>query len=478
MPVSFLLILVPLLCVIIVNLPLGKFIRKLSFSFAALLCFLQIYLVLFYKGLLQSGTIYRLESLFKMNLAVDNLSLLLLLIIPIVSFCALLIGWFTIKDEAYKYDFISLLLLSITGMNGLVMVNDIFSMYVFLEIVSISSFIMIAFYAKLDALEGAFKYMILSVSATLLMLTAISMFFLVTGDTSFTGISSALKLHNTNIFIIISIAIFLGGLLIKGGLVPFHGWVADAYSTAPSAVSVLLAGIVTKVAGIYTLIRIVTSIFGFTPQIKAILLLVGAISIIVGALMALMQKDIKKMLAYSSISQMGYIVLSLGTGTALGLAGAVFHLFNHAIFKAGLFANAAALEEQTGTRDMEKLGGLGSKMPVTAITSLIASLSTAGIPPLSGFWSKLIIIIALWSAGYHVYAIIAVLASMLTLAYFLLMQRRVFFGKTKEEFTNTLEAKFGVLLPSIILAVITIGVGVGFFYILDTFILPIKTILG
>ena len=113
--------------------------------------------------------------------------------------------------------------------------------------------------------------------------------------------------------------------------------------------------------------------------------------------MALVQKDFKRMLAYSSISQIGYIILSLGTGTALGIAGAVFHLFNHAIFKAGLFANAAAVEEVTGTRDMDRLGGLSSKMPVTGFTSLVSSLSTAGIPPLSGFWSKLVIDSALWA---------------------------------------------------------------------------------
>jgi multicomponent Na+:H+ antiporter subunit D len=310
------------------------------------------------------------------------------------------------------------------------------------------------------------------------MLTAISMFFMISGDTSFLSISNALHSTNRNIFVVIWISIFAVGLFIKGGVVPFHGWVADAYQTAPSAVSVLLAGIITKVAGVYTLIRIVTSVFGFTPQLKAILLFLGALSIITGALMALVQKDLKRMLAYSSISQIGYIILSLGTGTALGIAGAVFHLFNHAIFKAGLFANAAAVEEEAGTLDMEELGGLSSKMPITGFTSLVSSLSTAGIPPLSGFWSKLVIILALWSSGNYGYAIIAVLASLLTLAYFLSMQRRVFFGKVKEAFTNTKEARFGLILPAILLTIITIGVGVFFFYVLDTFMLPVKNILG
>ncbi|MFC1501479.1 complex I subunit 5 family protein [Elusimicrobiota bacterium] len=271
---------------------------------------------------------------------------------------------------------------------------------------------------------------------------------------------------------------FLGGLFIKGGLVPFHGWLPDAYSSAPTEVSVLLAGIVTKTTGIYTLLRIVTVIFGFSSSVQNILLLVGIISIFVGAIAAIGQKDFKRMLAYSSISQVGYIVLSLGAGTPLGIAGAVFHLFNHAIFKTQLFVNAAAVEKQSGTTDMDKLGGLTERMPITGITSVVGFLSTAGIPPLGGFWSKLIIIVALWIAGYQIYAILAIAASLITLAYFLSMQRKVFFGKIAQDFTNIKEAKFGIIFPAAFLALITIAVGVFFPYVLNTFILPVKSLLG
>jgi multicomponent Na+:H+ antiporter subunit D len=290
-------------------------------------------------------------------------------------------------------------------------------------------------------------------------------------------LAAALK-SGSNYLTILAVAIFIGGLSIKGGLVPFHGWLPDAYSSAPAGASVLLAGIVTKTTGIYTIIRLVTTVFGFTPQIKAVLLFVGALSIVVGALAALGQKDFKRMLAYSSISQMGYIILSLGTGTPLGLAGAVFHMFNHAIFKTQLFVNAAAVEEQTGTRDMDVMGGLSARMPVTGTTSVVAFLSTAGIPPLSGFWSKLIIIVAVWVSGYHFYAMVAVLASVITCAYFLSMQRRVFFGPLVEEFKNIKEAKMGILVPEVVLALLTIGIGLLFPYVLNSFILPIKSIVG
>jgi len=475
--VPSLLILVPLIGIIALNLPLGKFMKRLSFLLTLFFALLQACLVLIAPAEFWRQETVDVGGLLTFNLSADPLSLVLLLAIAIVIFATLLVGSETLQDDNKQFNFTNLLIIALIGMNGIVMVQDLFSLYVFLEITAIASFILISLHKDRDALEGAFKYLILSAVATLMMLSSISLLLMTTGTSSFSGVAVALH-AGQNYMVLLAVALFVGGLFIKGGLVPFHGWLPDAYSAAPSSVSVLLAGIVTKTTGIYTLIRLVMSVFGFTPQIKAVLLLVGAISILVGALAALGQKDFKRMLAYSSISQVGYIILSLGTGTPLGIAGAVFHLFNHAIFKTQLFVNAAAIEEQTGTRDMDKMGGLAARMPVTGGTSIVAFLSTAGIPPLAGFWSKLIIIIALWMSGHYAYAVIAVLASVITLAYFLSMQRRVFFGTLVETFSTIKEAKAGIVLPAVILAVITIAVGVLFPYILNTFILPVKSLLG
>jgi multicomponent Na+:H+ antiporter subunit D len=296
---------------------------------------------------------------------------------------------------------------------------------------------------------------------------------MVSGNTSYSAIAQTLHSDSARgSFARIAVGLFLCGLFIKGGLMPFHGWVADAYSAAPAPVSVFLAGIVTKVSGLYPLIRLVTAVFGFSAPVAQILLLVGAISVVGGALAALGQRDFKRMLAYSSISQVGYIVLGLGCGTPLGVAGAVFHLFNHAIFKSQLFVNAAAVEQRLGTRDMGKMGGLGAKMPFTSTTSVLAFLSTAGVPPLAGFWSKLVIILALWKSAHQTYAVVAVLASVLTLAYFLLMQRWVFFGKLGKGLENVKEARAGLVVPAVVLAALTVGVGLAFSFVLETFILP------
>ena len=473
--VPSLVILAPFAAIILLNLPLKNLMNKIAFPAALVLALVQAGMVIFLPVSFWSGA-HRIDGILKISSQMDSLSLVLLLSIAIVAFTSLLVGGYSIKNETMRFNFINLLLLALTGMNGIVIVTDIFTMYVFLEITALSSFILIAIEKDIAALGGSFKYFILSVTATVLMLSSLAFMFFIAGDTSFQSVRTSIAASPDSTLIIVAVCVFMCGLFIKGGLVPFHGWLPDAYSSAPGAVSVLLAGIITKTTGIYTIARLSGSVFGYTPTVKSLLLFVGALSIVVGAFTALAQRDFKRMLAYSSISQVGYIIISLGTGTALGIAGAVFHLFNHAIFKSQLFVNAAAVERQTGLRDMDKMGGLASRMPVTGGTSVIAFLSTAGIPPLSGFWSKLIIIIALWVSGNTAYAVIALAASLVTLTYFLVMQRRVFFGSVRDELASIREAGPGYTIPAIILTAITIGVGVFFPQILNSFILPVSAI--
>lgn len=472
-------ILIPFICLIILNV-LFRMVKRLSFWLVIMISLAQIYFsgtLLFNSGGIKYGAYA--ASLFSLllKLSVDNLSLLLLLTIGIVLFVSIMVGRHTIPGDRQRFNFYSLLLIALMGMNTIVMTTDIFSLYVFMEITAVALFVMIAMEKDIFALEGAFKYMVLSAIATILVLTSIALIIMVSGDTSFAAVSSAINGSSGSAMVKFAVILFLCGLFVKSGLVPFHGWLPDAYSAAPSAVSVFLAGIVTKVTGVYVLMRVVISVFGFTDPIKNVLMFTGALSIVIGAFAALGQSNFKRMLAYSSISQVGYIILALGCGTNLALAGAAFHLFNHAIFKSLLFVNAASVESRLGTVDMDKMGGLSSRMPVTGTTSVVGLLSTAGIPPFSGFWSKLIIIVALWSAAQYTYAVVALLASILTLAYFLSMQRRVFFGKIRPGLENVSEAELGLAFPQIVLAVIVVGVGIFFPVVLNKFILPAANIL-
>jgi len=475
--VGALLIVIPLLAVVFLNLPMGKGVGKLAMSLAALCCLAEgvaVFAVTPQVWALQPA----IGEILNTHFVVDQLTLVMFLSIALVGVSAVWVARYGFgDDDEKKFRFANLLLLSLAGMNGIVLVRDLFALYVFLEITAVTSFVLIALEHGKAAFEGAFKYLVLSALATTLLLGGLALLFIVAGDTSFETVGLALREPGTNKMGLVAVALFLGGLSIKGGLVPFHGWLPDAYSSAPSAVSVLLAGIVTKTTGVYTMIRLVDAVFGYTESVKAVLLVTGLISIVVGALLALGQKDFKRMLAYSSISQVGYIILGLGAGPGLGFAGAIFHLFNHSVFKTLLFVNSAAVEQQSGTRDMDKLGGISVKMPVTGTTSVLAMLSTAGIPPLSGFWSKLIIILAVWKAGHEGYAMVAILASVITLAYFLSLQRRVFFGKLTEACAGLREAGLWALLPALLLAAITVVLGLTTPWLFETFLVPVRSIL-
>jgi len=464
---SLLLVLIPIAAVILLNVGFSALMKKLALGVGLLVCVVQIALVLF------NGDINVAATLPFLNFEIDRLSLVMMLSGAIVTATALIVGFSTTPDKRRAFNFANVTLLCLAGMNGVVMVRDIFSLYVFLEVTAVSSFILIASEKEKDAFEGSFKYLVMSAVATVMMLSSIAILLMYSGDTSFAAVRDAVQGSNS-LYVITATAVFVAGLFIKAGLIPFHGWLPDAYSSAPSGVSVLLAGIVTKTTGVYTTIRIVSEIFGFNETLKGVLLVVGIVSIFVGAFAALGQKDMKRMLAYSSISQVGYIILALGTGTELGIAGAIFHLFNHSIFKSQLFVNAAAVEKQTGTRDMDSLSGVSNVMPVTGWTSVVAFLSTAGIPPLSGFWSKLIIVVALWKAGLHGYAAAAILGSLITLAYFLTMQRKVFFGK--EKMAGVKEAGLGLILPAILLAIVTLGIGIFFPFFVNTIIVPVSSL--
>ncbi len=473
-----LLILLPLLALVLVNLPIFSAAKRSAAGVVLVLFVAQAVLAAFVPMAAWAGP-GLLDQFFALHLVADSLTRVLLLSIGIVGFVSVLVGWEMISEPRRLFNLVNVMLISMIGMNGVVLLTDIFSFYVFLEVTSISAFVLIAFNRDMKGIEGAFKYLILSAVATILMLSAIALFVMIAGGTSFAAIHAALTHSGGSVLAKIAIGLFLCGLFIKGGLVPFHGWLPDAYSAAPASVSVLLAGIVTKVSGIYALIRLVSSVFPGSLAIDHTLMLIGTISIVVGAFAALGQRDLKRLLAYSSISQVGYIILGLGCGTGLAFIGAVFHLFNHSIFKSLLFVNSASLEQRLGTTDMRRMGGLGARMPVTSTTNVIGALSTAGVPPFAGFWSKLIIIIALWQKDHFTYAFIAILMSVVTLGYLLTMHRRIFFGQpaTEGQLAEVREAGAGLVVPAVLLAIITTGVGLAIPWVLQTFILPLKNIL-
>ena len=339
------------------------------------------------------------KSTMGISLVLDGFSVFMSVIVSLMAFLIAVYSVDYIERFTSTWKFYALFLFMIAGMNGVIMTGDIFNLYVFLEITSVATIALIAFGVERHQFEAAFKYAIMSVMGS---------FFILLGHSAFYSFTSTLNMaqmayvfaHSgkTNIGMMISV-LFIMGFGLKAALVPFHAWLPDAHPSAPAPVSAMLSGVLIKALGFYTICRIFYNVIGVTPDILGIFMFLGAVSMVVGGLLAIGQWDIKRLLACSSISQMGYIFLGIGLATPLGILGAIFHVFNHSMIKSLLFLNAGAVEYATGTRDLKKLGGLNHKMPVTGMTQFIGAMSVSGVPPFNGFFSKLIIIIAAVQAG-------------------------------------------------------------------------------
>jgi multicomponent Na+:H+ antiporter subunit D len=398
----------------------------------------------------------------------DGFSLLLVGTIYLVAFCVTLFSaWFIEEGMPNRAAYYSLIMVSVAAMTGVVTTSDFFTLYVFVEVLAVTSFALITTDESKGGIEGALKYFFLTFPASALIIIGLAILLLSLGSLSYENLRIFMASDIPAGPVTFGAALITLGFVIKSGLVPFHTWTPDAYQGAYAPVSAHLAGIVTKISGVYAIIKMATLLRFFDGRAAALsemLMFLGLLSIAVGAIAALRQKDFKRMLAFSSVSQVGYIVLAAGLGTPLALIGAVFHLFNHATFKTVLFLNSASLEKAAGTTDMEKLGGMEHAMPWTSWTSVVALLSTAGVPPLSGFWSKLIIVIALWESGLRTYAVLALLFSIVTLAYFMMMQRKVFFGKKSRAAESATEVCAPMLAPAVLMSAVIVAAGLLFPY--------------
>ncbi|NQS89912.1 NADH/ubiquinone/plastoquinone (complex I) [Patescibacteria group bacterium] len=410
------------------------------------------------------------------NLVLDGLSLLMLIVINLIAFLATLYSVSYMKRFTAKAKFYALFMLMVAGMNGVVLTGDFFNLFVFLEIASIASYALVAFGVEAEELEASFKYMVMSSIASVLILFSIGLLYGITGSLNMADIAGIIK-GKHNLLLSFSLVLFLAGFGLKAAIIPFHAWLPDAHPSAPAPISAMLSGVLIKALGIYTITRIFFNVYGMTVQLSWTLMVLGMISMIGGGVLALRQTDFKRLLAYSSISQVGYILIGLGCGNYWGLLGALFHLFNHAVFKSLLFLNSGAVEYSTGTRKLEEMGGLSKVMPVTGATSTIASLSISGIPPFNGFWSKLFIIIGLVQAGHFVMTGLTVLVSVLTLAYYLKVQKFAFFGTLKERWAKIKEVPKVMCASMIILAIVCIGAGIFFYPLMKIVLEPAVAVL-
>jgi multicomponent Na+:H+ antiporter subunit D len=406
-------------------------------------------------------------------MVLDGFSVLMLCIINLIGFIALFYSLSYIRKYTAEANYYALFCLIVAGMNGVVLSGDLFNLFVFLEVSVIASYALVAFGVGKTELEASFKYQVLGVLASMLILLAIGLIYWKTKTLNMAEARNLLSQELTGPFILFVQVLLISGFGLKAAIIPFHAWLPDAHSSAPSPISAMLSGVLIKAVGIYVIIRLFFNLFVTGHEVAVLITVLGTISMVVGSLLAIMQWDVKRLLAYSSISQIGYVVMAFGMGlilldkgenlpaATLAIAGGIYHLMNHAVFKGLLFLNAGALEHRLDTRDLKQMGGIAPVMPVTSSTSFMASMSISGVPPFNGFFSKLIIVIAAVNGGFYLLAVLAVLVSIVTLAYFLKFQRFAFFNKSVDKVREKIrEAPFPMSFSMIVLAALCLAMSV------------------
>jgi len=414
---------------------------------------------------------------------VDMLSIFLSYIFALLGFFATLHSLRYMEEDTGLDMYYTLLQLMVLGMIGVTYANDLFNLFVFWEIMAISSYVLVAFRKEnWEAVEAAFKYLIMSSFGSVTLLFSISLLYGLTGTLNFEGLAKVLAgAPNSPIYYLV-ILLMLVAFGIKAAVVPFHTWLPDAHPAAPSPISAMLSGVVIKV-GVYAMAR---TLFTFFPpshyDYGVILLLLGFFTMTVANFMALLQEDIKRLLAYSSIVNIGFIATGLGlaayilyspgipsihaTNIAVFAAlGAFFHLLNHALGKGLLFLSSGSFIHRRHTRLIKELIGIGRRMPWTGVSFSMGLLSLAGVPPLAGFWGKMIIIWAAWQVYQAVGGSIALLAvlflvfnSVFAAAYYLrLIQLLVVRKGEKEE--KGVEAPLSMVIPVVLLALACLVIG-------------------
>lgn len=360
--------------------------------------------------------------------------------------------------------FYSMYLLCLTGLLGITITGDAFNVFVFLEISSLSSYVLISLGRDRRALTAAFQYLIMGTIGATFYLIGIGLLYHATGSLNIYDLANLVKgvdglrtVHTAFAFLIIGIAI-------KAAVFPLHFWLPNAYCYAPSVVTAFLAATATKVS-IYVLIRVVFTLFGVSYSfdvigLGVILAPLAVIAMLVASLVAIFQTNVKRLLAYSSVAQIGYMILGISLGSAAGLTASLVHLFNHAVIKGSLFLVLGCVYLRLRTVELRELAGLGQAMPLTMAAFVLGGLSLIGVPLTTGFISKWLLIQAVIEQVHWVYAVIIVLSSILAIVYVWRVVEVVYFHDRPEDAAPVEEAPISMLVPTWILILANIYFGI------------------
>jgi multicomponent Na+:H+ antiporter subunit D len=393
-------------------------------------------------------------------LVADMFATIMVILSALVGVVALFFVFQTIavkREKLYFYPFYFFLL---TGVNGAFLTGDLFNLFVFFEVMLIASYVLIVHGGTKYQLRESFKYIIINMFSSMLFLAAVAYIYSITGTVNMAHLSERVaELEQAGALNVVAVIFFIV-FAIKGALFPLYFWLPRSYYGPPAAIAALFGGLLTKV-GVYAIIRTFTLIFyhdpGFTH--KGIITVIAGLTMLLGVLGAVSQFNFKRILSYHIISQVGYMVMGLGVYTTLAVAGAIYYIVHHIIVKSALFLFAGATQKITGTNDIKQMGGLLKSHPYLAWMFFITALSLAGIPPLSGFFSKFPIVLSSFQEEQYVIGGVALLVGLLTLISMMKIFSYVYWGKQKH---TEAQAKYPVgklLLPVVPLVALTIILG-------------------
>jgi proton-translocating NADH-quinone oxidoreductase chain N len=343
-----------------------------------------------YQEVIGNGAVYMPnDNIFFATLRVDVLSIFMTSIFLGLGFAATIYSMAYIENSNRPPFYYTLILTLISGMTGIVFSGDLLTLFVFWELMSISSYALVAFFKEQSAsVEAGGKFLIMSAAGSATALFGISLLYGLTGTLNFSALGSAFN-GTANAWISIAALFIFLGFGVKAAVFPLHTWLPDAYTASPAPISAILAGIVIG-PGVFALAKVFfTAFVSFQVSWGPIFAVLSVLTMLVGNITALMQSDIKRMLAYSSIGQVGYMLIGLAAGTQLGLSGTFLQFFNHALMKGAAFLCAGAIIYRLGTRELSEMQGIGRKMPLTAIALAISVTALIGLPPLNGFPGEL-----------------------------------------------------------------------------------------
>jgi multicomponent Na+:H+ antiporter subunit D len=362
------------------------------------------------------------------------------------------------------YLFYTMFLLCLTGLLGIVITGDVFNLFVFLEVSSLSSYVMISLGKDRRALTAAYRYLIMGTIGATFYIIGVGLLYMMTGTLNMADLATLIPSVANSRTIHAAMAFLTVGVCLKLALFPLHLWLPNAYTYAPSVVTAFLAATATKVA-VYVLIRVVFTLFGDVNILKTlgvqnILMALAIIAMFAASTIAIYQDNMKRMFAYSSVAQIGYIVLGLSFASQVGVAAGIIHLFNHAIIKCAIFMGLGCIALRVSSVSIKSIHGLGYRMPWTMSAIVIGGLGLIGIPMTVGFVSKWYLVRAAFEQGMWPIAVLIVLSSLLAIIYVWRIVEAAYLKPAPQDAAPITEAPLSMLLSLWVLALASIYFGV------------------